>query len=189
MKVFLDTNAVIALGGLPNTPMVNDFVSKCRKAGVVLCVSHIQVNEKLDREIPSYKVRIDKAMLELRNLGLEIVMEPTAVAVFDVSRLDFSKFSGEFESGLYEKLVKLISACDHEKGKKGDATRDAIIGVSALDHDLFVVCDRCLFNSFQSATASLENLGKRFPKAILTKPTPEHVANGILGIIGSGQND
>jgi len=183
VKVFLDTNALISLAGLPGTTLLSEFVSNCRSSGIALCVSHIQVDEKVDREMPSYQARIDKAILEVRNLGLETVLESTAVGVWDVSRWDLSRWSGEVESALYRKLVELISICDRNTGKKGDATRDAITGVSALDHDLFVVCDECLFRSFQSATASQGNLRNRLPKTILRKPTAEDVATGILEFI------
>ena len=187
VKVFLDTNALIALSGLRGSAIAGDFVANCRTAGVVLCVSHIQVDEKVNREMRSYQARIDKAVRELRYLGLETVMEPTAVGVYDVSRLDMSKLGGEDENALYTKLFELISACDQATGKNGDATQDAIIGVSALDHDLFLVCDECLFQSFQSATSSLTNLQNRLPKTILRKPTPEDVANGILEFVNCGK--
>jgi hypothetical protein len=180
LKVFLDTNALIALSGLSGTAIAGDFITNCRTAEVVLCVSHIQVDEKVNREMRNYQTRIDKAVRDLRNLGLETRLEPTAIGVYDTSRWDMSRFGGDDENALYHKLLELISACDQATGKKGDATRDAIIGVSALDHDLFLVCDECLFQSFQSATASLNNLQPRLPKTILRKPTPEDVANGIL---------
>jgi hypothetical protein len=95
-------------------------------------------------------------------------------------RYDMSKYGGDDENALYEKLLKLISECDRAMGKNGDATRDAIIGASALDHDLFVVCDECLYRGFRSATADWAALQKRLPNTILTKPTPEDVAMGIL---------
>lgn len=180
MKVFLDTGALIALSGLPSTVIAGDFVTNCKAAEVTLCVSHIQVDEKVNREMRSYKARIDKAVRELRYLGLETRMEPTAVGVYGVSRLNMSKLGGESENALYTKLFELISACDQATGKNGDATQDAIIGVSALDHELFVVCDECLFRSFQSVTASLKNLQNRLPRTILTKASAEDVAKGIL---------
>lgn len=146
----------------------------------MLCISHIQVDEKVNREMRDYQTRIDKTVSELGNLGLKTRLEPTTIAVYDTSRLDMSRYGGDDENALYDKLLELISACDQAAGKKGDATRDAIIGVSALDHDLFLVCDGCLFQSFQSATASLNNLQPRLPKTILRRPTTEDVANGIL---------
>lgn len=179
MKVFLDTSALIPLSGL-RASIADVFVNTCQKAGIILCVSHIQVDEKVHREMPSYEERIDRAVKTLSDMGLKISLEPTAIAVYDASRYDMSKYGGDDENALYEKLLKLISECDRAMGKNGDATRDAIIGVSALDHDLFVVCDECLYRGFQSATANWAALQKRLPKTILTKPTPEDVAKGIL---------
>lgn len=154
MKVFLDTNALIALSGLRGTTIADDFVKTCRTVEVVLCVSHIQVDEKVNREMFSYQAKIDKAVRVLSDMGLETRMEPTAVGVYDTSRLDMSRYGGDVENALYQKLLQLITACDQATGKKGDETRDAIIGVSALDHDLFVVCNECLYRSFRSATGA-----------------------------------
>jgi hypothetical protein len=180
VKVFLDTGALMALSGLAGSAIAGDFVTNCRTARVVLCVSHIQVDEKVDREMRSYEARIEKAVRDLKDLGLETLLEPTAIGVYDTSRWGMSSYGGEDEKALYQKLLELITACDREAGKKSGATRDAIIGVSALDHDLFVVCDECLFQSFQSATAGLTNLQARLPRTILRKPSPEDAANGIM---------
>lgn len=180
MKVFLDTNALIALAGLHQTLILGDFVRYCASSGALICISHVQVDEKVDREMRDYQARIEKAVRELKNLGLEIVLEGTTVGVWDVSRWDMSRRGGEVEHSLYCNLLELISVCDRERGKKGGAVRDAIIGASALDHDLFVVCDECLYRSFQLATASLKGLQNRLPQIIFRKPTAEDVATGVL---------
>lgn len=180
VKVFLDTSALIALSGLRGASVADSFVKTCQKTGIVLCVSHIQVDEKVHREMPSYEERIDRAVKALGDMGLEVSLEATAIAVYDTSRYDLSRYGGDDENALYEKLLKLVSECDRAMGKNGEATRDAIIGASALDHDLFVVCDECLYRGFRSATADWTAVQKRLPKTILTKPTPEDVAKGIL---------
>jgi hypothetical protein len=180
VRVFLDTSALIALSGLRGTSVADAFVKTCEKAGVVLCVSHVQVDEKVPREMASYEERIDRAVKILRDIGLEVLLEATPIAVYDTSRYGMSKYGGDDENALYEKLLKLISECDRAMGKNGEATRDAIIGVSALDHDLFVVCDECLYRGVRSATADWAAIQKRLPKTILTKPNPEDVAKGIL---------
>ena len=183
MKVFLDTSALIALSGLRGTSMVDVFVKTCKKAGVALCVSHIQVDEKVPREMSDYKERIDRAVKAIVDLGLEVHLEATSMSAFGASRIDFSKYGGEEENALYEKLVKLVSACDRAMGKNDGATMDAIIGASALDHEFFVVCDECLFRGFGQATNGWAAVQKRVPKTIFTKPTPEDVARGILNSI------
>ncbi len=180
MKVYLDTSALIALSGLPQSPLQTDFVGICKETGIVFCVSTIQVDEKVDREMPTYGARIEKAVRELTRLGLQTSLEPTGVTVFDATRWDMSKLSGELESGLYRTLVEMIRTCNQEAGKPADSTRDAIIGVSALDHDLFIVCDKCLYESFLAATSGLKNLRDRLPVTILRKPTPEDITKGIL---------
>lgn len=183
MRVFLDTSALIALSGLAGASVVCDFVSECRRTGVVLCVSHIQVDEKVHQEMPDYEERIERAVKALKDLELDVSLEATAIAVWDASRYDLSKYGGEEENTLYQKLLKLVSDCDRAMGKNGDATMDAIIRVSALDHDLFVLCDECLYRGFRQATESWGALQKRLPKTILTRPTPEDVARGILDSI------
>jgi len=180
VRVFLDTSALIPLSGLRGVSIAEVFVKTCQKAGIVLCVSHIQVDEKVPREMFSYEERIDRAVKILSDMGLKVSLEATPIAVYDTSRYDMSKYGGDVENALYEKLLKLISECDRAMGKNGDATRDAVIGVSALDHDLFIVCDECLYRGFQLATADWGALRKRLPKTILTKPTPEGVAKSIL---------
>lgn len=180
MKVFLDTNAFEALSGLPRSTIRDRFVEGCRKAGVVLCVSHIQVDEKVNHEMPSYQAKVQKAVRVFRELGLETCLELTPVGVYGISRLALARFGREDENALYQRLRQLISECDKAAGKEGDAMRDAIIGVSALDHDLFVTCDRCLYQSFQSATSHPTNLGNRLPRVILTKAMTEDVAMAIL---------
>ena len=183
MKGFLDTSALIALSGLGGTSVVDVFVQTCKSAGVTLCVSHIQVDEKVPREMPDYKEKIERAVKALKDLGLEVSLEATTVGVYGASRYGFSKYGGKDENALYDKLLKLVSDCDKAMGKNGDATMDAIIGTSALDHDVFVVCDECLYRGFRSATADWTTLQKRLPKTILPKPTPEGVARGILASI------
>lgn len=183
MRVFLDTSALIALSGLSGTSVADAFVKTCKERGVVLSVSHIQVDEKVHLEMSDYEEKIERAVKALKNLGLEIHIEETNVAVFDASRYDFAKCGGDDENALYEKLLKLVSDCDKAMGKRGNAMMDAIIGASALDLDVFVVCDECLYRGFRQATESLAALQKRLPNMIFTKPTPEDVARGILNSI------
>jgi hypothetical protein len=89
VKVFLDTSALIALSGLGGTSGVDVFVKTCKNAGLVLCVSHIQVDEKVPREMPDYKERIERAVKALKDLGLEVSLEGTIVGVYGASRYGF----------------------------------------------------------------------------------------------------
>jgi len=146
----------------------------------VLCVSHIQVDEKVNRELFSYETKIERAVHVLSDMGLETRLESTAVGVYDTSRYGMSRYGGDDENALYDALVRLVSKCNQAAGKKADATRDAIIGVSALDHDLFITCDRCLSQGFQSAIATYARLQNRLPKLILSKTITEDVAKTIM---------
>ena len=187
LRVLLDTGALIALSGLKGTDFVADFVGRCTESGTVLCVTHVQVDEKVAREVRDYEVKVDRAVAELRQFGLLVEMEPTGIAVVGISRVGLAKLGGEDGGSLYEKLRRLISDCDRNKGKSGDVlnvARDAVIAVSALDHDAFIVCDECLFRSFQFATSNMKQAGSHVPTIVLAKPDPVDVAKGILQFIG-----
>jgi hypothetical protein len=186
LRVVLDTGALIALSGLKGTDLLEDFVGRCTKSGAVLCVTHVQVDEKVAREVHDYKTKVDRAVAELRELGLSVKIEATEIFVWGVSRFGLGKFSGEDEGRLYDKLRELVSDCDRKKGKSVDdlnVARDATIAVSALDHDAFIVCDDCLFSSFQSATIGMRQLEKRVPKVVYSKPDPVDVGEAILELI------
>jgi hypothetical protein len=186
LRVLLDTGALIALAGLKGTDIVADFVGRCTKSGTVLCVTHVQVDEKVAREVHNYDVKVDRAVAELRELGLPVKIEPTEIAVRDISRYGLAKFGGEDEGRLYEKLRALISDCDRDKGKSVDdlnVARDAVTAVSALDHDAFIVCDNCLFSSFESATIDMKQLGRCLPKIVYAKPDPVDVGKAILELV------
>jgi len=186
LRVLLDTGALIALAGLKDIRIVTEFVACCTKSGTVLSVTHVQVDEKVAREVRDYEVKVERAVAELRDLGLRVKIEPTVITVVGLSRLGLAMFGGKDEGRLYEKLRELISDCDRNKGKSVDdlnVARDAVTAVSALDHDAFIVCDDCLFSSFQSAATDMKQLGTRLPKITYAKPDPVDVGEAILELI------
>ena|GEM_PF-2757069 len=188
MKVLLDTSALIALLGIGRTASGSDFMDACRRNGILLCVTHIQVDEKVTYEYHEYQTKVDRAVAALRKLGLTVQMQDTPIAVFGISRYGLAKYAGETESQLYDRLRQLISECTKKRGipvKDANISRDAVIAVSALDHDVFAVCDECLSQSFQRAIINHPDLSSRVPKVVFTKADPESVATGILSVVES----
>jgi hypothetical protein len=72
MRAFLDTSALIALSGLGGASVAEAFVKTCKERGITLCVNHIQVDEKVHREIPNYEERMNRAVKALKDLELEV---------------------------------------------------------------------------------------------------------------------
>ena len=188
MKVLLDTSALIALSGIGRTASGSDFVDACRRDGILLCVTHIQIDEKVTREYDEYQTKIDCAVAALRDLGLSLQMEDTTIAVYGISRYGLARYCGEAESQLYDRLRQLISECTKKRGKTVEDANiicDAVIAVSALDHDIFAVCDECLSQSLQRAIINHPDLSSRVPKVVFTRPDPESVATDILSAVES----
>jgi len=156
---YLDTNALIELSGLSEA----DFrlLKTClNESNTKLCFSHIQVDEKYNREHPNYQEKINKAKRELNKHRIDVLIEPTKGGTFGIFRLGYATYGiGKSENQreldeIYQKLKMEIRKCMDEKGKwsvsddeesKGrDTAKDARIGITSLDHDYFVTCDYCL---------------------------------------------
>ncbi|MDH5690570.1 MAG: hypothetical protein OEY81_03960, partial [Candidatus Bathyarchaeota archaeon] len=113
-KFFLDTGALIALAGLEGSNL-QLFKKHIEESNSKLSITHIQVNEKHRRELQDYQRRIDKALESLTNKGIVVQIEPTKIALFDVSRFDLAKFSDEETGKLCDKLRKEIDQCEKVK--------------------------------------------------------------------------
>ena len=186
VEVFLDTSALIALSGL-RSHKVDALKNLIQSGNLRLNVSHIQVDEKVERNYVDYNRRIIKALGTLEKKGIKVCLIPTKIAVTDVSRVELSTIGDEEINGFYDELLHEISECEKNKGKTKDWKNlvcDAIIAVTAIDHDYFITCDSCMYDTWKKVIDSYGILRHRFkiPRLYYANSDPKNVADIIIGI-------
>ena len=191
VKFFLDTGALIALSGLKGSDL-QIFKTRIEAYNPEIGVTHVQVdetiNEKYERKLRNYQQVIDKALESLTKKGIAVHVEPTKIGAWSISRWDYFKWGGEETGKLYEELRNEIDRCEEAKGKTKTLLNiacDAVIAVSSLDHDFFVTCDECLFDSWRNVIDKNRMFRQQFkiPKVIYARPYPKEVAKAILRIL------
>ena len=186
-KLFLDTGALIALSGLKGKEL-ESFKEQLETSNSELSVTHIQVDEKTTTEVQPYKSKINKAMRSLTNKGIIVHLEDSKITVFGISRFGYTRFGYEEMHKLDDKLRKEIIECEKIRGRSKpllNVARDTAIAVSSLDHDFFIVCDKCLFESWLKVIGKQRKLGQRFklPRIVYARPYPNEVAKTILELL------
>jgi hypothetical protein len=187
-KVFLDTNALICLSGLPYEDICL-LKKHLEENDIKLYFSTMQVDEKVNvtKEFASYQERINAAKKNLSANGIDIRIEPPKIAAQGFARQGFTIESYHECVKIYYEMAEEIEKCEGNKAEKMNVFGDALIAVTSLNHDYFVTGDRCLWKSWQKIIEnndenkkSIENLFK-IPK-IIHAAKPQSVLNGILNI-------
>lgn len=187
VKFFLDTNALLYLSGLED-PELSDFKNRIEASKAELCVTSVQVDEVHEREFQNYQQKIKKALESLANKGINAQHEDTKIFVWGVTRWNYHVWTSKKIGKLYDELRKEIEECEKAKGTKKtllNIVRDATIAVSSLDHDFFITCDRCLFDSWRKVIGKHIILRQQFkvPKIIYAERSPKQIATHILGFL------
>ena len=201
IRFFLDTGALIALSGLEGSDL-QDFKNRMEAGNSEISVTHVQVDEstkhmkfhekvkeKYEKKVKDYQQKINKALGSLKNKGITVHLEDTKAFVIGVSRIGYTVLGGEEIGKLYGELRKEIDEC--ERTKKGTSkpllniASDATIAVSSLNHDFFITCDRCLFDSWGNVISKNRMLEQQFkvPKVIYAKRSPKEVARKMLELL------
>ena len=110
VKILLDTTTLIALSGLED----ENLKDQIRKLDIELWVTHIQVDEKCNKEV-IFDRKIEKALGTLKK-WINVRIKPTEIAICDVSRIGYSKLSDDEIDELYDELKNEIIKCEKAKG-------------------------------------------------------------------------
>lgn len=197
-KFFLDTNSLNALTGLDKAGF-SILRTRLEESNTELCVTHIQVDERYNKEPPDYQQKIDKALEILERNDIEIRKTARALTtkglVIGISRVGFSTISGDDLGKIDDELRREIKKCNDEWGKHKNMSekakvlniaRDSLIAITSLNYDYFITSDKCLFESWLKVVEeNAENkriLEKTYkiPKIIYIEPFPQAVLKGIL---------
>ena len=112
-------------------------------------------------------------------------IEQTKGFIIGVSRIGYGVLGDEESGKLYDELRKEVEDCERPKGKIKsllNIARDAAIAFSSLDHDFFITCDRCLYQSWNQIIDKYEKHMQKFkfPKVIYTRWNSKDVAKRVL---------
>jgi hypothetical protein len=177
---YIDTNAFILIAGLDDSNLL--LLSQAiLKNEIELFLTHIQIDEHGVEE-KSYGEKLENAMKKLRAKNVVFRVEATKGAVWNCSRYGLAEWGSEELNRINNELRTEIEKCNKEKK---DASHDALIALSSLDHDFFITNDKCLVygwrkvieNSQKNRTA-LEK-GHTIPQ-IFKARTPKSVLKAIL---------
>jgi len=196
-KIFLDTNALMCLGGIQN-PDLRNLQTLMKAKSLELGITHIQVDEstkhikfhekikeKHEKKVEDYQQKVNKALESLKDKGIIVRLEDTKITVTGVSRSGYTVVGGEEIGKLYDELRKEIDVCEKARERIKPVLNiacDAAIAVSSLRDDFFITCDRCLFDSWSKIMR--EHKGQfRFPKVVFCKPSTRYVVTCVLDLL------
>ena len=181
-KFYLDTNALILLSGLNED--LSELSKHISENHVELSIGHVQIDEEVSGD--NFNQNFEKALRKLRTYEITVNLEPTVIAIFDVSRFDLCKFGSKDLGKIYDELRTEIECCERKKPKpKLNIARDAIIALSSLNHDYFITADECLLKSWRKVVENNQEnkvvLQKTYsiPKLIHCKK-PKGILNTIM---------
>jgi len=184
-KFYLDTGALNRLSGLDGKKL-EEFKKRFNSKDAKLIFTHVQVDERYSHKTKQkYQEIVDKTINILRNKGIQIQVENSKGVIVDISRCNYSTFSSQDISKVYDKLDEEINACEKAKQKQKDpmnVKRDAIICVSPLEYSHLITCDKCLCDSFNKVIKENKELVEKvmIPKAKIANQSSEAIADCIL---------
>jgi hypothetical protein len=119
------------------------------------------------------------ARAKFSQVGIDICIEPTNQLVFDVSRWDLARFGSEQLGEIDEELRREIKK---RMGRRFrgilNVAKDALIALSALNHDYFITADRRLCASWKAVVEfneknkkMLEQNGYKIPNVVRRRKT------------------
>jgi len=174
-RILLDTNMLNALSGCTETELSN-LNKDLKSNGCELCVTHIQVDERY-AWTQCYETKVEKLIQDIINKGLNISTICTNIAVVGFSRVDLAKIGG-FENNFYKELLECLNKC--EKGKtQENITRDAIIGTSSLECDVFITGDANLKKELIFLLNKYSEKLKKTPTVVRRNPRKDNILNEI----------
>ena len=191
---FLDTCSIIALSGLDNTSFAH-LRNLLKESNSQLCASHIQVDEKYNKNNPDFEQMCKKAFEVFEKQGVKISLGVTEGGFWNVFRWDECTWRDDL-TGIYDELRDELEKCMKEKGKHSsepldekamvNSIRDCVIAVTSTDYDYFITSDNCLYKSWEKVLQKSENrkvLGK-IPETKYVEPNPEKILKLLSDILG-----
>lgn len=195
LDIFLDTNALNPFVGITveDAHTLSSLLTET-KSSIRVC--HLQIDEKYP-SIKEWNEKAEKIILILSKKGLVINQIPSACLVIGVTRVGMGKTVSVYGKKMYNDLISAIDQCERaraigrgEEYKKStrNISIDANIGVTALDNDVFITCDRCLKESLDIVIKENEEILKVFsvkiPKIIWKDPRSD-IVKEIIDLLKS----
>ncbi len=185
----LDSGALIALSGL-SIAESKTLRSLLERTDSELTVTHIQIDEKHPDTAKDYRKKVQEALAALTTKGLRVTLEPSKVTVANYSRSNLTQVGNQALEEAFGHLVTLLRNC--EGVAERDPTppgigRDAIIGVSSMDHDVFVTTDKCLSRSYRKLAETDDQVvhAHSIPEIVYVRPVPTKVFRAMTRFLHS----
>lgn len=193
-KIFLDTCSVNALSGLDNTSFAH-LRNLLEESNSELCASHIQVDERYNKNNPEFEQMCKKAFKVFEKQSVKISLGITKGGVWGVSRWGLFSWDSEKLDKIYDELKYEIQICMRNKGKYNSKPfdekalinniRDCLIAVTSTNYDYFITSDNCLYKSWEKVLQKSENrdvLG-RISDTKYVEPSPEKILKELRDIL------
>lgn len=176
---YIDTNVFFLIAGLEDDNLL--LLSQALlKNEIELFLTHIQIDEHGGEE-KSYGEKIENAMKKLRAKNVVFQIESTKGIDWDISRWNMAEWGSKELVRIKHELGTEIEKCNK---KKKDASHDALIGLSSLDHDFFITNDKCIVYGWKKV---IENSQKNRPilekKYTIPKIFQRRTAKSVLKAI------
>jgi hypothetical protein len=185
-KIYLDTNAIIFLSGCPENDLLK-LSGYMEKNTIELFTSHVQIDELYRKDEPLSQ-KMDHALKRLISCKITVNLVATNEVVLGISRVDECKLGSDEIGKIDEALREEINRCMGRDSKGTmNIARDALIALSALNHDYFITGDYCMYKSWnkliESNASNKEKILKVYsiPK-IIHRKKPNSVRQAILEI-------
>ena len=177
---YLDTGAFFLVAGLDDSGLflLNQAISKNE---IELCLTHVQIDEHGDRE-KSYEENFVKAMNKLTAKKVKFLVESTKEDYWDISRWGLAEWGNDLLYRIDDELRLEIEKCNK---KNKNASYDALIAISSLNHDYFITTDICLTYAWKAVILNNQKNKEALEKnyaipQIIKRKTPKSVLNTLL---------
>lgn len=177
MKILLDSSALMAFSGNTKKDLENLGI-KLRKNNVILCGTHIQLDEKYST-ITGYNAKLSKLEKETVEKGIPFRLLSTKIVVEGVSKVDLSQIGTDMDSKMFDTLKNFITECEKNRKREVNVIRDAIIGLSSLKFDVLITGDRCLRKGLEFTLKKHRENMDNTPKIIRRTHNPKSIINEI----------
>jgi len=178
MRILLDTCSLNPIGVKNNKEELTNLNTFLKSKSAQLCILHVNFDERYKGKKSIYKKLRDMTDHYARN-GLEIHQNMSEIFIPGITKKGTAKTATAFQLILYEELRELIEKCERFEKPSDNLDRDAIIGVSSLNYDIFITSNRCLEKSLNSVIEKNESKIEHIPEIAYREPKYEEILDEI----------